>query len=190
MRRFLLLGVLFVASTALAFGGGGSSHRSLYRGKGVNSIGVHFGGDSPKKCSDGIQCGSGCCYGNDICTKNNETGEYTCCNNELNKCCSVDETAFKKSSQAAPTCCNGTVYNPIVDADGVYASYKACCVKGATIYGPFTEVLEIADQYVCCQDPKKPYILQTAPSARFYSCCDPDKLSYGTGPDGSDECLQ
>ncbi len=101
MRKILLFGTaILVATSVLAFGGGGGKSRksSTYRGVGVDSVGIHVGGEKKKcpsnselvdgfcKCIDGYEDIDGGCFENcqshevrdeeNNCACDNESGYY------------------------------------------------------------------------------------------------------------------
>ncbi len=170
MKKVLLFGMaILVATSVLAFGGGGGKSRksSVYRGVGVDSIGVHFSGkdsDSEETCSDGVKCGKGCCYGDNVCSQN-ESGEYQCCNEELNFCCPAGESASRQVGSWASMCCTGTLFCFTRDADGncVY-NWSLCCPSGG-----------------------KPYLSGRFSYGDNYTCCN-GEVFEGKGLDGSDLC--
>ncbi len=169
MKKILLFGtVILMATSVLAFGGGGGKSRkaSVYRGTGVDSIGVHFNGkgdDSGKEtCSAEKQCGDYCCKEDNVCNEN-ETGEFQCCNESI--CCPADQTAFVAPWGSAG-CCAGETYCSSRDTDG------NCIHDGA----------------VCCTDGGV-YIYNKVSNGTQYSCCR-GKIYKGYGLDGSDLCCQ
>ncbi len=153
---------LIVASSAFAFGGGGKSRKSsVYRGTGVDSIGIHFngkGGDSEEEseetCPAEKQCGDYCCQGDNICQKN-EAGEFQCCNEKTGHCC-VDNQSAYKTPWTSNSCCSGSLYCYGRNEDGTCRyDWFACC--------PST--YELHNDY-CCNG----------------------KIFIGAGVDGADMC--
>ena len=154
MRKYLLLGTIFVATSALAFsgvfgGGSGSSKQATYSG-GVDAIGVHFNGkpadseatepvtceapyilnESTNECECPVekQCGEYCCGGDNVCNK--ETQE--CCSEALDYCCPSGQTASRMNNGGgALTCCPGIVYDGFVKSDGTPRyDFSFCCLEG------------------------------------------------------------
>ena len=155
MKKVFLLGTMLgVATTAFAFGGvfNHGSKSSTYKG-GVDAIGVHFGGETSdsqteeETCSADKKCGDGCCQGDNVCQQN-ESGEYQCCNEFYNECCSVGQTATHMQGPPLFECCTGTPYCPTRDADGnCVRDYNYCCENGEVyMYGRFS----YGDGYGCC----------------------------------------
>ncbi len=192
MKKVLLFGTaILVATSVFAFGGGGGKSRkaSVYRGTGIDSIGVHFNGkddDSGKEtCSDGIKCGSGCCYGDNVC-KQNESGEYQCCSEELNHCCPISGGAYRIfRGYWETTCCAGKLFCSYKDAEDNCTS-TSCCPTGGKVYGPY-ERDDGTKEYLCCDG--EPYINGKFSYGDQYMCCsNGGKVYKEKGVDGADLC--
>ena len=212
MRKLFLLGTMLgVAGTALAFGGvfNHGSKSSTYKG-GVDAIGVHFGGEkktadsqaSEISCNDGTVCGEGCCYNDNIC-KQTSSGEYQCCNEELDWCCDVNEKVHVAYG-GVPGCCAGEVYCPSVSSDGVCeTSYLGCCTGeiyvswlapwGSTQYGCCPGARAIIDgSIVCCSEADEtPFCTSRDSTGNCMnrSCFGKDKILSCLEKDDNDECL-
>ncbi len=171
MRKVLLFGTaILVATSVLAFGGGGKNRKgSIYRGTGVDSINVHINGKGseegtdehgcPKNSSyneqyDQCFCENGYYMWNHVCVptraKCDELGGYWCTNSEYSTCEKSESDCYVLCPEDRK--CNGT-----------------CCGEGNTCHQDELGV------YQCCND-------------EIGQCCDAGE-SRGYGRDyGGDRC--
>ncbi len=200
MKKVLLFGsAILVATSVLAFGGGGKSRQSsIYRGTGVDSIGIHFNGkdgDSPgETCPAEKQCGDYCCQGDNVCNK--ETNQ--CCNESIPLCCNANQTATRIYGPEYPICCDGVPYCKTVDPDGNCAyDYNICCSGEPYVMHRFS----YGDNYgccqgilyknalpdgggVCCSEGTHPHVVDD-----YYSCCQDGQTGYCRKQNEDGNCL-
>ncbi len=151
MKKVFLFGTaILMATSVLAFGGGGKSRKSsVYRGTGVDSIDVHINGKNGDSCPAEKKCGDGCCQADNVCKQDAETGEFQCCNDRL--CCSVGQTAYCPISPGcfgpSPKCCDGTVYVQR-QVEGSTQSTLDCCATPGVVF----HTMEKEGEYTqgCC----------------------------------------
>lgn len=171
MKKFLLLGTIFVATTAFAFGGifGGGGHKSSHSG-GVDAIGVHINGkdkaniDILEPCPDGLERNTdGTCT---VCANGNVYLSY------MDDPCGTDTPMNQKECEVGSDCLEGT-------------GSETCCVDGKCRAGisPFNE-----DLYVCPPvDKKSCKSNKDCESGEFcnvmYSTWDDDLPTVGTCTD-------
>ena len=218
MRKFLLFGTMLgVATTALAFGGVFShgSKSTTYKG-GVNAIGVHYNGEKKKAdiqtgCpehsawnNDTLKCECNKWYAmsaethecEETCTSDRQCGD-TCCGDgnicvDGNKCCNPEWEQWIEYGINA--CCDASTSN------GYDTNNQVCCGRDETAYRSYADILCCPNDYVltelgvfsqCCPPETKGYISYHDEEGFLEtSCCAPDKISYGTGENGVDECLE
>ncbi len=95
MKRLLLLGTILIATSAFAFGGGGSNRTHKWYRHGVDSIGVHIGGACPQGSSTTGQGG--------------ETGIYD--GGVMCKCTEVDKVYTVNGCELQPEVCTDHTTN-------------------------------------------------------------------------------
>ncbi len=201
MKKVLLFGTaILVATSVLAFGGHGGKSRktSVYRGTGVDSIGVHVdskdGGSEKETCPTEKQCGDYCCQLDNVCKQNAETDEYQCCREDLGHCCSGNQNAYLDYdySMGPPrpvnSCCDGELYCSARDIEGNCIYSSSCCPKGKTVHGPF-ERLDGERQYLCCKNEEVSYCVYKASYGCHYFCCN-GTVHKEAGLDGADLCCK
>jgi len=151
VKKVLLFGTaILVATSVFAFGGGGkNTKRSIYHGRGVDSVGVRFGGkngttEQKITCPEERKCGDVCCGEGNVCDV--ESG--LCCfkdyNGDKSMCCSPDESVgygsevkscclgnakpyiyyLLEDGEMATDCCAGTVVDI---AKGIDWFVQSCC---------------------------------------------------------------
>ena len=195
MRKILLLGTIFVATSALAFsgvfgGGSGSSKQATYSG-GADAIGVHFNGkpadsqpeETEETCPPEKQCGDYCCQGDNVCNK--ETNE--CCSEALDYCCPANQGVYSTyRGYWAGACCDGTIYIAGYDSYNDY-NYYYCCPTGNKVYTLTSESGKIYE--LCCSGDKEPYCIgwDVNGECASYGCYNPvtQKVSCIDEVDGS-----
>ena len=193
MRKFLLLGTVFMATTAFAFGGifGGGGNSSSRKTAGVDAIGVHVNGKGTKPNIDVRTCDSETeeLVGSECCKK---TLIYT--DNDTTKCCSLEGYAVQdgkckkqcgwgwtlneesnececpEERQCGETCC-GTGNICEEDENGK----KWCCHEKRGDWA--------GDESWCC-DPSA----STGYSSDDESCCDSGSVAFKRDEAGETSC--
>ena len=197
MNKFLLLGTIFVATGAFAFGGIGLGVKSSSHKGGVSAIGVHINGkgkanidivdgDSQEEsCPEERQCGDTCCGTGNICVDGNK-----CCfknyadwgGNEM--CC--DAATSNGFSTSDWSCCvsGSKAHISSHDADDIETS---CCAEGSS-------VTDFGYNSVCCgpdstaYTPERLWTTETACCPNNYIITDVDGRFECCNPNSDDCC--
>jgi len=189
MRKFLLFGTIFVASTAWAFGGIGLGLKSSSHKNGVSAIGVHVNGknktniktECPEHSAwsdETLKCECDTWYVmneethecEETCGANRQCGD-TCCGADNicvggNKCCHKDYEGDEEQ------CCDTT------SSVGYANDFGRCCAANELLVTQGGSVCSPPDNPEICEDD---YILLEYKHA--YYCC--PEGSVGVNDEGS-----
>ncbi len=141
MKKLLLLGTIFIASVALAFGGSGKHRDRVHEwyGAGIDSLGVHYGSSCPKESSTTGQGGETGIYdGNVMCKCTDANKVYTvngcevqpevCDDHTINQCglgyyCQFSPVGCESRNRGDGVCTQitgGTEVIPVGDTTKIY----------------------------------------------------------------------